>query len=102
MIEVQDDIPEFVQPKNINDLTDEELDVMIEGMRVRRMKSLNIYQQTKLLQIEKEQYKVGLQLDKKMEKYKKLYDRSEKLLEDMEKTANEIRAYRLQLGADPL
>ena len=95
-------VPTFIQPPSINDLTDEEFDVMIEGIRTRRMKSLNIYNQTKLLQVEKELYKVGLQLDKKMEKYKKLYDRSEKLLDDMEKTANEIRAFRLQLGADPL
>ena len=95
-------VPTFIEPVTVNDLSDEELDVMIEGIRIRRMKSLNIYQKTKLLQVEKEQYKIGLQLDKKMEKYKKLYDRTEKNLDEMEKVANEIRAFRLQLGADPL
>jgi hypothetical protein len=94
--------PEFIQPANVSELTDEQLDELIEGIRLRRMQKLVVYAETQKLKHVAELAKIEALYDKKMGQFSKQLTQVDKALEKLEKYTNEIRGLRLQLGVDPL
>lgn len=94
--------PEFVTPTDITHMSNEVIDALIEGIRHRRMQSRVIYERTKALKDEAANKKLEAQFEKKMEKLYEQLNKFEKHFEKLEKSANEVRALRLQLGHDPL
>ena len=95
-----DGIPEFISQVDISNFTDDQLDQMINLIRLRRLNSTLIYERTMR---EKEQLtlsKAREQLDKKCGQVFKELDRSLTILEKLELRINEMRALRIQAGLD--
>lgn len=98
----QTTVPNFIVPVDLTKLSDEQLEVMVEGIRNRRMKSLYLYQQTEKLKDEAARIKLEDTYNKKMVKLAKLLETTNNYLEKLELASNEVRVLRVQLGSDPM
>ena len=95
-----DGIPEFIKPADISAFTDEQLDQLINLIRLRRLNSTLQYERTMR---DKEQITMGKareQLDKKCSQVFKEIDRALTVLEKLELRVNEMRALRIQCGLE--
>lgn len=95
-----DGIPEFISQHDISTMTDDQLDQLINIIRLRRLNSTLIYERTMR---EKEQLtmsKAREQLDKKCSQVWKELDRALSVLEKLELRVNEMRALRIQAGLE--
>src|SRR5262245_39281922 len=95
-----DGIPEFITQADISTLTDDQLDQLINLIRLRRLNSTLIYERTMR---EKEQLtlsKAREQLEKKCTQVFKELDRALTVLEILELRINEMLALRMQAGLD--
>lgn len=95
-----DGIPEFIKPSDISTFTDEQLDQLINLIRLRRLNSTLQYERTMR---EKEQLtmsKARDMLDKKCGQVFKEIDRALTVLEKLELRVNEMRALRIQCGLE--
>jgi len=94
------DVPDFITPSDIDNLTDEQLESLLNIIRVRRMQSADVYKRT---MEEKEQVAQGKARDmleaKGIQVWSEL-NKSFKTLEKLELRVNELRALRLQANLD--
>jgi hypothetical protein len=93
-------IPEFIAPSDISKFTDDQLDQLINIIRLRRLNSTMQYERTMR---EKEQLTMGKareQLDKKCIRVWKDIDTALNHLDKLEQHVNEMRALRIQCGLD--
>lgn len=95
-------VPNFVSPRNILQLTDFEIDNLLDGIRLRRMISLTIYQDTMEQKERAQLARVEARLEKKSEQFHRQLASCDKALEKLEMVTNEIRGLRLQMGLDPM
>jgi uncharacterized protein with von Willebrand factor type A (vWA) domain len=95
-----DALPEFIAPADISTMTDDQLDQLINIIRLRRLNSTMLYERTMR---EKEQITMGKareQLEKKCTQVWKCIDTALNNLEKLEIRVNEMRALRIQCGLD--
>jgi hypothetical protein len=93
-------IPDFIAQSDISKLSDDQLDQLINLIRLRRLNSTLQYERTMR---EKEQLtlsKAREQLEKKCVQVFKELDRSLTVLEKLELRINEMRGLRIQVGLD--
>jgi len=93
-------LPEFIRQQDISTMTDDQLDQLINLIRLRRLNSTLIYERTMR---EKEQLtlsKAREALEKKCGQVFKELDRALSVLEKLELRINEMRALRIQAGLD--
>lgn len=91
-------VPEFITMKDIEAMTDEELDALVAAIRTRRMNMYLIYKQTKAEKDKLAQDKVRAKIEKKCEQIIKTLNASDKALEKLEHQIAELRGLRLQAG----
>lgn len=95
-----DPVPDFITRENIMAMTDEQLDAMLSAIRVRRMKSYAIYNQTKQEKNALEQGKARERVEKKCEQIIKKLNTIDKQLDDLERFVAELRGLRVQAGLE--
>ena len=91
-------IPDFITPQDITTMSDEQLEQMLNLIRVRRLQSAMIYENTKKQKEEVTAAKARAALEKKAEQVFTELDKAFKVLEKLELRVNELRALRLQGG----
>jgi len=93
-------IPDFITPQTINEMTDPQLDQLLNLVRLRRMHSTLIYERTKQEKEQIAQTKARDALVKKAEQVWNELDKVFKNLDKLELRVNEMRALRLQAGLE--
>lgn len=91
-------LPDFVRPIDIIDMNDEQLEALLNLVRVRRLTSTMIYERTQEEKTELRETRAKEQLEVKCEQVWKELDRTFKNLEKLEQKINEMRALRIQAG----
>jgi hypothetical protein len=86
-----------IDRKDIAQMTDEQIDEMLEGIRERRLKLVAVYEAGQQLRKEKAHERAADKLDKQLEMFKKDFDQLEKVIAKLEKRALNVRALRLEL-----
>lgn len=91
-------IPHFIQPKSIDQMTDDEMDEALEIRRQHRLSAFIIYQQTEeeLKAVKEETAKK--KLEKKLEQFYKQLESADRALDKLQKLVNDIRALKLVAG----
>lgn len=91
------EVPEFVRPREMLQLSDEQVDALVEGMRERRLHAYKVYQEAErqkaLIQNEKDQAKYA----KMLEMFEKEHATAEKALTKLEERIKKIRAMSMDL-----
>lgn len=89
--------PQFIQPPDLTSMSDEEIDLILAGIRARRMESKAVYDET--VAIRDAARKIGLEekIEKRMDKLMKAIETVDKHVRKMEDAANEIRNWRLEI-----
>lgn len=95
-------LPEHINPTDLSNLSDEEIDLLLMGIRQRRMQKLVLYNETVKLKEEARLVNIEGKLDRKLNQFLKQLDKVEKALEKLENYANEVNGLRIQLGVTPL
>lgn len=90
--------PNFIQPKTIANMSDKEIDDMLDAIRVRRKQKLVIYQQELEQKERMTRAKLETQFTKAVEQAEKRYEALDKALENFERSINKLRALRLEIG----
>lgn len=91
-------VPEFIQPKTLLDMSDEEIDNMLEQIRIRRKQKLVILQMERQKKEEYKKAKLEIIFQKKIEQAEDALEKVDRAFEKLERRINETRALRLQLG----
>lgn len=91
-------IPEFITAKDIDAMSDDELDALVAAIRTRRLASYHVYKQTKEEKDALERDKVRAKIEKKCEQIIRDINAADKALEKMETHIAELRGLRLQAG----
>jgi len=91
-------VPEFITAKDIDAMSDDELDALVSAIRTRRLASYHVYKQTKDEKEALERDKVREKIEKKCEQIIKDINASDKALDRMETHIAELRGLRLQAG----
>lgn len=99
---IQDRPTEFVQPPDISELTDEQIDVLLDGIRARRMQKFSLYKETMAAKEEAKTEKMKERLEKKLAQFNRALGVLQKNEEKLHTIANEVRGLRLQMGIDPM
>ena len=94
--------PSFVDPTDITKWTDQEIEVLLDGIRFRRMQAHVVY--TATLATKERAAKVKLEglVEKKLEKLQKAMAKADEAFAKLEVVVNEVRALRLQMGEEEL
>lgn len=95
-----DTVPEFITAKNIEQMTDEELDALVRAIQTRRLASYHVYKQTKDEKEKLDRDKAREKIEKKCGQIIKDLNASEKALDNLEKHIAELRGLRLQAGME--
>jgi len=93
-------IPEFIEPSDISKMSDEQLEQVLQLVRLRRMQSTLIYEQTQVQKQQIQDEKNYMRLDKAGIKVFTKMEKAFKALDDLELAVNEMRAWRLQSGLE--
>lgn len=93
-------IPEFIAPADISRFTDEQLDQLINIIRLRRLNSTMQYERTMREREQLTMSKAREQLEKKCTQVFKCIDVALNNLEKLELRVNEMRALRIQCNLD--
>lgn len=93
-------IPEFITAKDVDAMSDDELDALVSAIRTRRLASYHVYKQTKDEKNKLEADKTKLKIDKKCEQIIKDINAADKALDKMEQHIAELRGLRLQAGME--
>lgn len=101
-VETTGEVPNFITPTDISKWSDKEIDVLLDGIRYRRMQAHVIYSETQKTREIAAKVKLEGLIDKKLEKLRKAIDKVDVVLEKLELAVNEVRALRVQLGEDEL
>lgn len=92
------EIPEFITPKDIDAMNDDQLDAMIAAIRTRRMNSYTVYKQTVAEKNAINEEKAKIKVDKKCDQIIRKLNTIDKQMDDLEKFVAELRGLRLQAG----
>lgn len=93
-------VPEFITAKDIDAMTDDELDALVAAIQTRRLQSYVIYKQTKEEKDAVEHGKVRAKIEKKCTQIIKTINASDKALDKLEQQISELRGLRLQAGME--
>lgn len=94
--------PDFITRIDINTMNDQELEEFIERIRMRRMASFIIYQQTQADMEEVREEKAKLKLVAKVAQIERMFPVIDKQLEKLETQINMMRGLRIQAGMSVL
>lgn len=94
--------PAFILPTDLNELTDEQMDHVLEHIRTVRLVAHHRFNDSKKLRNTADNLRLLTRYDKVMAAMAKELDKFDKYEEKLTKVANDLRALRLQLGSDPL
>ena len=94
--------PTFILPPDLNSLTDEQVDHILEHIRNTRLVAHHRFNETKKLRNAASTANLSVRFDKCMHNMAKELDKLDKYLDKLTKVSNDLRALRMQLGADPL
>lgn len=86
-----------IHRKDISEMTDEQIDEMLVGIRERRLKLVQQYQEAQLVKKEKSRTKAIETLDRQCEMFEKELATLDKNIGKLEKRALNIRALRLEI-----
>lgn len=95
-----DDVPDFITRVDISQMNDDELDLMLESIRLRRMTAVMIHQETVADREKIEQERARERVDKKCEMIERKLASTQKQLDVLEKYINELRGLRIQAGLE--
>lgn len=95
-----DDIPDFITPKALYDMSSDALDALLEGIRKRRLEAARHYEAAVAAAKEVADTKARAQLLKQAEMLANALERIEKAMEAAETRVTKIRALRLELGIE--
>lgn len=94
--------PEFIVPIDLTQFTDAQLDELVSSIQQRRLVAHHRFNDSKRLRNAADKNNLSVRYDKVMHKMAVELDKYDKYVTKLEAAANELRALRLQLGADPL
>lgn len=93
-------IPEFISPASIMEMSDEQVDQLLDSIRKRRLVAVQLHEETQRVAAEKAEDRARVDLLKQCELLSNDIQRVDKHLEKMETRVTKIRVLRLQLGVD--
>ena len=94
--------PSFILPTDLNEISDEQLDTILEHVRTVRLLAHHRFNETKKLRNTADKMKLSTRYDRAMAALAKELDKFDKFEEKLTKASNDVRALRLQLGQDPM
>ena len=94
--------PAFILPTDLNEISDEQLDTILEHFRTVRLLAHHRFNETKKLRNTADKMKLSTRYDRAMAAFAKELDKFDKYEEKLTKASNDVRALRLQLGQDPM
>ena len=94
--------PSFILPTDLNDLSDEQIDTILEHVRTQRLLAHHRFNETKKLRNTADKMKLSTRYDRAMNALAKELDKFDKYYDKLTKASNDVRALRLQLGQDPM
>ena len=89
--------PDFITRKDITQMTDDEIDVMLLPIRERRLKMAKLHQEAIALKEEKARGKAQVKLADQIRMLEKELASMDKLIEKLDKRVLNIRALRLEI-----
>lgn len=89
---------EFIDPHNLDALTEDQIDNMLEQIRERRLRALRLYQQAEEEKAQKQYDVASEKLDNQIRLLDGNIKRMDQALNALDKRINNVRALRLQLG----
>lgn len=92
--------PEHISPRAIYNMTGDELDTLLDGIRERRLSSVRQYEAAQKAAKEAADEKARNALLKQCDMCHNTIVRVDKALASLEERVNKIRALRLELGLD--
>lgn len=93
-------IPDFISPPDISKMSDEQLEQLLNLIRMRRMASAMIYEKTQREKEAVSEEKAKAQLEKKAVQVFTLLEKAFDTLDKLELRVNEMRALRIQAGLE--
>jgi len=93
-----EEVPDFITRRDIERMSDVELDELVGAIRARRMAPIEIYQRTKAEKAAVAQEKDRARIEKKCEQIIKDIAASDKALDKLELHISELRGLRVQAG----
>lgn len=102
MSTTQPSAPDFIQPRNLSDMSDDEIELLLEGIRVRRMSAKVLHDETIAIRDQARKLNLATGIEKKLEKLAKAIAAVDKHLDKLTAAANEVRQMRIALGATAL
>jgi hypothetical protein len=91
-------LPDYIRPPDLHDMTDEQLDLLLDLLRLRRLTSTMIYERTMQEKDELRVSRAKEMLDNKCTQVFNELERTLKNLDKLEMKINEMRALRIQAG----
>ncbi len=91
-------VPDFITRVDIEQMTDPQLDELINAIKTRRMSSFVVYQQTVADREQVLVEKAGVAIDKLLDQMIKQIAAVDKGLEKLETQVNKLRGLRIQAG----
>lgn len=88
--------PDFISRHDISVMNDEQLDELINGIRIRRMASFYIYEQTQADLAQVQEQKAKLSLEKELDQIIKVLSTLDKNFEKLETRIHKLRGLRIQ------
>lgn len=92
--------PEFIAPKTVLQLTDDELEKEIAARQARRLAAFKVYSELQALKQQSRNDKLREQLDKQLSQFAKELKRIDDSIQKVRDRVNKIRAIRLELDDD--
>ena len=86
-----------ITPESIDKMTPAERDVLLEGIRERRLRPVRAYEQLTLMQAEARKEDLEAQWTKALEMFKKDLDRADRAMEKLEQRSVKLRAIELEI-----
>lgn len=96
----QSPIPEHISPRALYNMSSDELDKLLDGIRERRLSSVRQYEAAVAAAKEAADEKARLALLKQCDMCHNAIVRADKALSALEERVNKMRALRLELGLD--
>lgn len=94
------DIPEHITPRALYQMSFDEMEKLLEGIRKRRLSAVRQHEEAVRIAKEATDEKARISLYKQCEMCEKNIERVDKALDALETRVNKMRALRLELGLD--
>jgi len=98
--EIKVEIPDFIEPRDIMSMSDEQMDQILSLIRLRRLQAASKYEQTEREKTELSMSKARDALERKAAVVFKDLERTFAILDKLELHVNELRALRVQAGLE--